>query len=83
VSNWGLEEDTAMWHRVVQAVAGADGRLFLLDHLQDGSDDTLQESRLAALGLRRRDDACENYASHPGGFRLCALTPAQKPDSRR
>jgi hypothetical protein len=73
LSNWGLEENTAMWDRVVQAVATADERLYLLDHPQFESSGDMQASRLADLGLQRSDATCATYSSYPGGFRLCAL----------
>lgn len=72
-SNWGLEENTMMWHRVVEAVGIKDNQLYLLDHPQYESFQDTQTTRLARLGLERTGANCETHSSYPGGFRLCAL----------
>jgi hypothetical protein len=77
-SNWGLDEGTAMWRRVVQAVASTDAPLYLLDAPQNESDRAEQAGMLAGLGVQRRDVTCETYSSYGAGFRVCALTSATK-----
>lgn len=72
-STWGLSHDTAMWARVVEAASTATpGALFLLDR-DPGVEHDQQEKILAQLGLKRTG-ACEYYASHAKGFRICALS---------
>lgn len=73
LSNWGLDRNTAMWRRVVDAIQAApDQQIYLLDQ-PTGIAHEQQDPTLAQLGLQRRADACETLTSHAGPFRLCAV----------
>jgi hypothetical protein len=72
VSNWGLEEGTAMWERVRQSIATADGeRIYLLDHPL-GWFHEKQPEMLARFGLEPTG-VCSTRPSHHLEFRLCAV----------
>lgn len=83
VSNWGLEERTAMWDRLLASIARADPeRMYLLDHPRGVSHDQ-QPSTLARLGLERTGGACADHASHHVGFRMCPVRPPSSSASGR
>lgn len=72
-TNAGMTSGDRMWQRVRGAVAGArEGRLYLVDSVP-GQGHEQQPVELAQLGLERTADACEQHASHSGGFRTCGL----------